>query len=196
MSEISSGDSINPFSKEALQKLQISQDFPKMAAVKPLLTSVRCRKPSKEEFVRVRQGEEYRLRCMCYFDKDSDASYIVSRDVTDHLTDFTKPTELVVCLSRSSTTPFIWPLTIPDSEHPNSWHVSALAAAAFAETQWVQIKSEKSGGLYVTNTPLSTFAEPDWSNVPAFETLLELCFRGRLIENMNHPIAKKLRGEI
>jgi hypothetical protein len=196
MSEITSNDSTNPFSKEALHKLQISQDFPSMSAVKPLLISVQCRKPSREEFIRVRSGQDNRFRCMCHCDKDSNAMYIVNYDVKDLLRDFIKRTELVICVSRNSTVPFIWPLSLPNSDQVNPWHSSAIEAAQIAESKWVQVKSDTTAGRYVVSTPISDFADPNWSDIPDRDKLLELCFKDRVIQTANHPIAKKLRGEL
>ena len=48
----------DPFDPESLR---LSQDFASSIGVKRAVTVVPCRKPHRQEFVRVRPGEEWRL---------------------------------------------------------------------------------------------------------------------------------------
>ena len=105
-------NSPDPFDPSELAKLRLSQDFSELNQIKPMITSVACRKPHKQEFIRVREGEENRFTTGAFTDKDSRETYLVSPAVRDHLVGDVVPTMLVVCISRNSPIPFLWPLSL------------------------------------------------------------------------------------
>lgn len=187
----------DPFDPTELSKLRLSQDFTSMAQVKPVLTNVAVRKPHKQEFIRVRPGEEYRFDMGCFVDKESREVYMVSPAVWDALTGDVTPTLLVTCTSRNSPVPFLWPLTLPATDgRPNRWHESAMEAAMLAEGQWLKVTSDMSAGCYVPMVACGNLPEPDWSEVPSISEMLKLAFRGRFIDGVDHPVLKRLRGEM
>lgn len=194
---VASSGAPDPFDPAELAKLRLSQDFSELSQVKPVITSVACRKPHKQEFVRVREGEEHRFTTGAFTDKDTRETYLVSPAVRDHLAGDVVPTMLVVCVSRNSPIPFLWPLTLPGLDgRPCSWHVSAVEAARIAETQWAKVVADMSAGCYVPNVALGKLPEPDWSSVPTIAELLKLSFKDRFIASTDHPVLKRLRGEL
>lgn len=106
------------------------------------------------------------------------------------------PTLLVVCVSRNSPIPFLWPLTLPGVDgRPNRWHESAIEAANVAETQWTKVVADMPAGCYVPNVARGNLPEPDWSEIPPISELLRLSFKDRLIAKPDHPVLRRLRGE-
>ncbi|MBX3421844.1 MAG: hypothetical protein KF752_09855 [Pirellulaceae bacterium] len=186
----------DPFATENLDKLRLSQDFAGVAKVKPALTNIRCRKPHRQEFVRVRSGVENQFHTGCFVDKETREVYLVSPNLWHLLAGDVTPTMLVVCKARNCDIPFLWPLTVPDSEgRSNRWHDSAIEAAHLAESQWLKVVADMSAGLYVPMVALGNLAEPDWSDVPMMHELLRLAFKGRFIDSEDHPVLRRLRGE-
>lgn len=186
----------DPFNSSNLAKLRLSQDFAEIAKVKPALTNIACRKPHKQEFIRVRTGVENQFNTGCFVDKESREVYLVSPDVWGLLAGDVTPTMLVVCQSRNSPVPFLWPLTLPDTEgRPNRWHESAIEAAHLAESQWLKVVADMSAGLYVPMVAVGNLPQPDWSDVPTMPELLRLAFKGRFIDSEDHPVLRRLRGE-
>jgi hypothetical protein len=186
----------DPFDPSELAKLRLSQDFSELTLVKPVLTNVACRKPHKQEFIRVRPGEDHRFTTGCYTDRDSRETYLVGPDVRDYLAGDVVPTLLVVCLSRNSTIPFIWPLTIPGVDgRPNRWHESAMEAARIAEKEWVKVRSDMSAGAYIPHVAYGKLSDPDWNSVLSIEELLKLAFKDRFIASEDHVVIRRLRGE-
>lgn len=187
----------DPFAPAELAKLRLSQDFAGMAQVKPVLTNVAARKPHKQEFIRVRPGEENRFDTGCFIDKESREAYMVSPAVWDLLVGDVTPTLLVVCISRNSPVPFLWPLTLPATDgRPNRWHESALEAATIAEKQWLKVVADMSAGCYVPMVACGNLPEPDWSDVPSLPEMLRLAFKGRFIDSAQHPVLRRLRGDV
>lgn len=186
----------DPFSTSELEKLRLSQDFPNLSQVKPVLTTVSVRKPHKQEFIRVRSGEEHRFATGCFVDKESRETYLVSPAVRDLLASDVVPTMLTTCLSRNSPVPFLWPLTLPGIDgRPNRWHESAMESASLAESKWLKVVSDMSAGQYVPMVAYGNLPEPDWSIVPSIAEMLKLAFKERFINRPEHPVLKRLRGE-
>lgn len=188
---------VDPFDPTELAKLRLSQDFAGMSQVKPVLTNVAARKPHKQEFIRVRPGEANQFDTGCFIDKESREAYMVSPSVWDLLSGDVTPTLLVVCISRNSPVPFLWPLTLPATDgRPNRWHESAIEAASIAENRWLKVVADMSAGCYVPMVACGNLPEPDWSDVPTMAEMLRLAFKGRFIDSAEHPVLKRLRGEL
>lgn len=196
MSSVTASAAPDPFDPSELAKLRLSQDFAELSQVKPVITSVACRKPHKQEFIRVLEGDSNRFTTGCFTDKDSRETYLVSPAVRELLVGDVVPTLLVVCISRNSPIPFLWPLTLPSNDgRPNRWHESELEAANIAEHQWVKVVADMSAGCYLSMVAVGKLADPDWSEVPTIAELLKLSFKDRFIAAADHPVLKRLRGE-
>lgn len=125
------GQPPDPFSN--LDRLRLSQDFAATANVKTVLTTVSVRKPNRHEFVRVRQGEEWRFQTGTFTQKDSRETYMVTPELWPALPGEIQPTLLLVAMSRLSAVPFVWPCSLPGADgRPNRWHESAIEAARLA----------------------------------------------------------------
>lgn len=196
MSSVTTNAMPDPFDPSELAKLRLSQDFSELAQVRPVMTSIACRKPHKQEFIRVRNGEEHRFTTGCFTDKDNRETYLITPAVRECLVGDVVPTMLVVCVSRNSPIPFLWPLTLPGVDgRPNRWHESAIEAARIAEGQWVKVMADMAAGCYVPNVALGNLPEPEWDGVPSMTELLRLSFKDRLIATTDHPVLRRLRGE-
>ena len=65
--------------------LRLSQDFASSIGVKRVLTVVPCRKPNRHEFVRVREGDQWRLETGVFEDKVNRDTYLVARELWPEL---------------------------------------------------------------------------------------------------------------
>lgn len=187
----------DPFDQIELEKLRLSQDFSEMAHVRPVLTTIVVRKPHRQEFIRIRPGDENRFATGCFSDKESRETYLISPKVRDLLAGDVTPTLLVVVVSRNSPVPFLWPLTLPGVDgRPNRWHESGVEAATLAESQWLKVVADMSAGCYVPMVACGNLPEPDWSAVPTIAALLKLAFKERFIDRPDHPVLRRLRGDV
>ncbi len=50
-------------------------------------------------------------------------------------------------------------------------------------------------GAYEVLTAKTDYSEPDWPKI-AFQKILETAFKDNFITDINHPVIKKLKGEI
>lgn len=92
---------------------------------------------------------------------------------------------------------FLWPINLPGADgRLDAWSQSAHTAAAMAETSWVRIKANREVGAYDLRQAVG-FAgeEPVWPDL-TFSEIVNLAFRDRLIDSLDHPIVRRLRGEL
>ncbi|MDZ4778747.1 MAG: hypothetical protein SGJ19_00675 [Planctomycetia bacterium] len=177
-----------------LDRLRLSQNFGESLGVKKILTTLRCRKPDKQEFVRVRPGDEWRLQTAILEDRINREDYIVDPKLHADVAEFLQPVVLLLATTKQGN-PFIWRAKLPSADgRPNAWNDSMLAAAQAAETKWVRVASNMPGGLYDVYTASGDLAEPDWPEL-SFQQCIKLCFQSRFIAVLDHPVLKQLRGE-
>lgn len=187
---------LDPFSKENLERLRLSQNFAGMVDVKPVLTTIAVRKPHKQEFVRVRPGEDWQFRTASYVEKDTRENYLVNPALLPHLPGEVQETLYLVAMSRNSPVPFLWPCVLPGADgRSNRWWDSALEAAKEAEHHWVRVVSDMTANCYVPFVAQGDLPEPTWPE-ESLPELMRLAFKDRYIETLDHPVLKRLRGEI
>lgn len=184
----------DPFAN--LESLRLSQSFGDLTDVRAVITSVAVRKPHRHEFVRVRKGIEWRFETGTFTNKDDRETFLVVPALWSAMPGDVTPTMLAVAISRSSPVPFIWPMTLPSADgRSNLWHESAIEAARIAEQQWVRVVSDMSAGCYVPFVAKGELADPEWPDLPLVD-LMRLAFKGRLIDDPDHPALRRLRGEL
>jgi hypothetical protein len=178
-----------------LTSLRIKQDYADQTPVKKLLTVVAVRRPTNQEFVRVRPGAQWKLETVVLEYGAERDLYLVPAALHAELADETRVVCLVSCINRQGDV-FLWPLKFPGPDgRPNLWNQSAFAAAKLAEASWVRIKSNKSAGCYETVTPIDSLPEPEWPDTELQE-MIKCAFHGRLIDTADHPVLRELKGAL
>ena len=175
-----------------LGRLRLSQDFAESIKVKKVHLSVPVRKPKKQEFVRVRPGEDWRLQTGILILKDQrDEIFLVDPLLWGPLSTEITPAILFTCVNRQNV-PFLWPVKLPgpDGRH-NIWHSSALEAAARAEAEWIRLVA--ADGSYEAYVSEADLPEPEWPEL-SFKELITIAFKDNYIKDMNHPVIRMLRG--
>jgi hypothetical protein len=184
----------DPFSPESLR---LSQDFAANLGVKKVLMTVPVRKPDKTWFVRVHPGEDYRLQTYVVELKEERETYLVARPLWEQLAGETtfSPRALYTAVNRQGVL-FLWPIRLPGPDGKlDDWNQSALEAALAAQTSWVRVQANMALGAYDVFKAAASLPEPTWPDKP-FDELLTVAFKGRFIDSLDHPVLKKLRGEV
>ncbi len=178
-------------------RLRLSQRSVATIGLRKKLVTVPVRKPSKEWFVRCHASEEYRLETSVIELKEDRETYLVEPDLWDVLADegTFSPRLLVLTVTRSAT-PFLWPVRLPGPDgRIDSWSESALEAVKTAQTSWVRVSANMQLGAYDVVESLSYEDEPVWPT-ESMKELLAVAFRGKLIDSLDHPVLRRLRGEV
>src|SRR5262245_4935958 len=177
-----------------LSSLRLSQDFNASLGVKKTLLTVPVKKPAKEWFIRT--NPELRIETYVLELKEDQEVYLVSRELWPELASESTfgPRALYAAMNRQDVL-FVWPIRLPGTDGKiDDWNRSALEAASMAETQWVRVASNRSLGAYEVYRASADWPEPKWPEIP-FNEILRIAFKGRVIETLDHPTLKRLRGE-
>jgi hypothetical protein len=189
----SDSSSPNPFDPS---RLRLSQDFAATTGVKKALLTVRVDKPNKEHFVRVDPDPEMRLETWVIELKDERETYLVDPPLVADLAGETtlRAVALFTSVNRQGDV-FLWKVPLPGSDGKQlEWHRTLMEAAVMAESKWVRVVANTSIGAYEVYEATGNLPEPKWPEM-SMEQILSIAFKNRFIDNLNHPVLQRLRGE-
>ncbi len=184
----------DPFDPESLR---LSQSFSAVVGVKKAILSVPVRKPERSWFVRVHPDEKYRLQTAVIELKEDRETYLVAPALWPELaTEATfSPRALFTAANRQGVV-FIWPVRLPGPDgRIDEWSRTALEAAEMATTNWVRVSANMSLGAYEVFHATGQLSDPDWPSL-SFQELLRIAFKDRYISDLDHPVLRRLRGEV
>jgi hypothetical protein len=179
--------------------LRLSADFDATVGVKRALLALPTRRPHKSEWVRVHPSEGYRVQTAVIEIKAERGgeTYLVTRALWSELA--TEPTlkpQLLATAVSSQGVPFLWTANLPRSDgRKDLWTLTGLEAIKLAIQGWVRVAANMAAGAYDVFQASGQLAEPDWPAVP-FKDLLRIAFKDRFIDSLDHPVLRKLRGEV
>lgn len=176
----------------SLDALRVVPTGAEGALVKQVLSHVPVRKPSKEWFFRIHP--EYSLDTLVLELKEDGETSLVSPALQEALLgeNCIGIRTLRLGVNRQGT-PFVWAVRQPNEGRRDAWASSALDAIHLAQTEWVRMQADMSLGAY----RLATARIDDEPRFPkeSFEQILRLAFKGAVIDSLDHPTLRKLRGE-
>ena len=178
-----------------LKALQLTQDFIGTAGVKKQLLTIPVRKPNPQDFIRVHPDEQYRANLLTIELKDDREVYLVTPTLYAALQGETTCATIFTAINRQGVT-FLWAVRIPPADaKDNAWWQSSREGAELAMKGWVRVKANMSLGAYETTAAESLIPEPEWPQ-QSFQELLRIAFKDRLVDRLDHPLVKRLRGLI
>lgn len=176
-----------------LNNLRLDQSFVEGAGAKKLLTTVPVRKPHQQDFVRVHPSPEYRATFAAIEVKDDREYYLLLPNIAKELPGEFAMVTIHTAINRQGVV-FLWPVRLPSPDgKENDWVRSMREAADRALTHWIRMKANMSLGAYDIYEAESTISDPTWPDLP-FQELVRIGFRDRLVNHMEHPLIKRLRG--
>jgi hypothetical protein len=178
-----------------LSNLRLSQSFADAAGVRKVLKTVPVHRPKPQDFVRVHPSEDFRENFPMIELKDEREEYIVAAPLVSELAGEFASKTLFTAINRQGVC-FLWSVRLPDPEGKQmEWWRSMREAAELAMKQWVRVKANMSLGAYEMFVAESALSEPVWPEVN-YQDLIRLAFRDRLITSLDHPVIKRLRGQV
>jgi len=189
-SEVNLAASDDPFD---LAKLRLKQDFCETAGVKRLLNTVPIRRPGPQDFVRVHPDAAYRAPLAVIELRDDRETYLLLPNIARELPGEFVSVVLYTAISRQGVV-HLWPVRLPAPDgRVNEWHRSAAEAAELAMQRWIRLKANMALGAYEIFEASGTTPDPVWPDL-SFQELLRIGFRDRLVDRIDHPVIKRLRG--
>ena len=175
-----------------LSKHRLSQDF--LCGVKKAPT-IQVRKPAKEWFIRTRSDLQFATNVLEL--KEEGEFYMVESSLWPELTSEPTfgPRNLHAAINRQGTL-FVWPLRLPGPDGKlDHWSRSALEAAEMAQSRWIRVFSNLHLGAYEIFHAKADLPDPEWPPL-SFAEILRVAFKGRVVQSLDHPVIKRLRGEV
>ncbi len=184
-----------PGSDLDLGSLRLTQSFGEVAGIKKLLTTVPCRKPSSQAFIRVHHDASWRMPAAILQLKDDGECYLVTPELFPELAQEVRPKMLYAAITRDGN-PFIWPINMPGEDgRLDSWSTSAHLAAELAGERWIRLVANRTVGAYDVVEATNLSEAPAWPDL-SFEKLITLSFRDKIISSTDHVVVRRLRGEM
>jgi hypothetical protein len=189
----SSPATIDPFDP-ATYRLQPS--FLAAEGVEKHLTELSVRKPDKAWWVRVHPDPGYALNTFVIELREEQETYLVLPPLWQGL--HGEPTFTALTLHLAVTRQgklFLWPVKRPTdpTQEPSRWMRPTLDAIRRATGRWTRIAWNVDTRQHDVQT-CKYSAEPQWPDLP-FRELLKIAFRDYVIDNRDHPVLRRLRGE-
>jgi hypothetical protein len=163
------------------------------APIKPAAFSkVEVKKPPQDHYVHAHPDPAFNGVFPLYSDSEAKRydPYLIAPELLDSLPPQAKvnvkDVRLAVALTDSGRL-FLWFIAQTGSE----WHESGDSAILTAMTQWVKVISDGSG--YRVKDPEVQLSEPVFPNAPFAEYLMR-AFKDRYIDNLEHPVIRRLAG--
>jgi hypothetical protein len=128
--------------------------------------------------------------------KEDRETYLVQRDLwPDLATESTFGPRALFAAVNTQGVVFVWPIRLPGPDGKiDEWNRSALEAATRAQDKWHRVQANMSLGAYEVSS--SEFNKsPAWPSV-SFQELLRVAFKSCFIDTLDHPVLKRLRGEM
>ncbi len=176
-----------------IEKLRLSQNFAETAGVKKKIITIPVRKPDRQWFIRVQPDESYRLETAVLELKEDRETYLVDPTLWSELPGEIVPMCLFTAINRQGIV-FLYPVRLPGADGRQlEWHRSALEAAQVAMKDWVRIVANMRLGAYEVFTATGDLPEPEWPDL-SLGQILEIAFKDKFIQSMDHLAIQKLRG--
>ncbi|WP_406662392.1 hypothetical protein V7O66_06565 [Methanolobus sp. ZRKC3] len=184
-----------------LNDLKIPASYESGIVAKKVITTIPVRKPKKTEFFRIRPEPEWCVDLAIADMMDGeDERYLVMPEFYPELEAFgvLKPVRIYTAITYTTNVLFLTDVGLPDVEGKhNEYHRSRMEAYEVAKTNWVKIMADMSLGAYIRYEPATQLDDPDWPEEPVnLEAAINIAFKGRIIDSNDHPVLKRLRGEV
>ena len=172
--------------------------------MKRVVTSIPIKKPKPGvEFFRIRPEAEWKFPTYILdlsSSSDGEGKFLLKKALYGEVIE-TKKLKLVTIytgITYGSGEIFFSEIAQPDAEgKDNEYNRTRRLAYKAAETQWVKLQRNDSIGAYDTVLAISNLPEPEWPEEPEdMIKALEIAFKDRFIDDINHPVLKRLRGEL
>jgi hypothetical protein len=163
------------------------------------ILAVPVRKPNKQEFVRVHPDPAYTrdVELLEFTGGGGDKDlYLVAPQVRPMVSDDMRPYLLHTTISRDKVL-FLWQvrITADSNDGGRRWSQTALAATAEAKELWIKLLSNRALGGYEIVRAVTDHGDPKWPDL-TFSEIFAIAFRDKLIDNVEHPVVKKITGEL
>ena len=184
-------ENTNPFDPK---RLRIAGRHSEGPTSKKLLTSVVVRKPNRQEWFRVHPDSLMRIDTLILEMRDERQSYLISPEIAPIIPGEATPKTLYTTVTRHGVV-LLWPVRLPDEfGRLDQWNTDAHEAALKAESAWIRLAANMAAGAYDVYEAIDQIGDPEWPDL-SLQRLLEMAFKDRYIDSVDHQVIRRLMGE-
>jgi len=182
----------DPFAPE---RFQIAQDYTALVGGTKQITRVPVGRPDSQLWFHVNPDSAFTVDVALLDLRNERETYIVDPALAIEV-----PTEVVTkrlyqYVTRQGDVG-IWAIKLPDPEgRIDSYNESAMLAVETARQRWIRLVSNQRVKCYESLVTNRNYGEPDFGSL-SLRDLLAIAFRGKVIDSINHPVLRRLRGEV
>ncbi len=178
-----------------LNALRLPATYGATLGVKKVLNNVPVGKFKRGQFFRVHTSPDMTFNAILLEQKDTRESYLVMPDVAHQISELVKAVQLLVAIDRQGNVCLV-PIPLPGEDgNRNPWHESLAKALELAKSKWIRIAANMSGGAYDVYAAQADLAPPEWPDY-GLDALVEVAFRGKIINDLEHPVIQSLLGKV
>jgi hypothetical protein len=162
-----------------------------------IMSKIAVRKSTRQEWIRTCLDEQKTLITRIYEDRDTRDFYFIAPNMVQTLYALGEVTaaKLVPAVTRQGV-PLVIPVKLPAEGSPMSgWHETMLTAVERGSTKWIRISADMALGGYRIYEAIGDLGEPKFPDMP-LNDMLEIAFKGRIIDSEDHPVVEKLAGRV
>ena len=127
--------------------------------------------------------------------KEDKESYLIEPKLRKELYREIIPKILFTTINRQGDL-FLWPVRLPGEDgRLDNWNQSAIEAAELAKYNWIRLIPNMNIGAYEIIEATGCLPDPEWPEL-SFKEIMEIAFKDKLISDLQHPIIRRLRGEL
>lgn len=185
-----------------LEALKLKSSASEIVKSSPLLKTIRTTKTDNTDFFRIRGGKEWMMDFPIFSQKGMDKEkYLVMPEYQQELNERNSlsPVRFYFGIIWGSNILFLSDVGIKvnDEGALNSYNKSRHELYELAKNKWISISANMSLQAYVATEAKSLIPDPIWPEKPAnIGEAIEIAFKDNVINSPDHPVLKKLRGEI
>ena len=162
-------------------------------------TMIPVRNPRPDEFFMCMPDEDYSMDAHILSLKTENEWYMIDPDILPEiqLESQLRVRTLYVCVTMSTNfAPFV--TCIPQHDEMgkiNPWHESGHRTMEEAKQCWVRRQADKANsGYIITKAMNAKLPDPKWPTMTLSE-IIDMAFDKLYIDDINHPVLQRLRGE-
>ena len=180
-----------------LKLLRLPANYGATLGVKKLLTNVLVGKPKKAQFFRTHISDDMTFSAMILENKEARESYVVTSEIAQEISELVRPMVLHAAIDRQNNT-FLIPVSLPGEDGTrNPWQESLAQAIEHAKLKWIRITANMHVGGYDVYEAQAELPEPEWlPDDIDIDALVQVAFRGKIIDSLDHSIVQSLLGRI
>lgn len=181
------------------RSFRIDQSEMDQPVVKTALTAIAIRRPHPLEFIRTHPDPTYQEGPVRFINlKENREYYLVVPKLYRELRPREYSIGYIFLATNRMERPFFWIITTESATgRVLDWYTSALTCERLARTTWIQVVPDQSAGVYLAAPAEDSelLEEPVWPK-QSFKELFNIGFKHRIVDNLDHPVFKQLRGRV